>query len=222
VTSKEVTVEEMLENKRRKNKINNLISLVMLSIFSILIIIYALSKFEFFEKKKEDNIIKEKIITEIKTDENLPENLLDSLEIPRLAPKPILEPAKAARYEATPLPRTLIQKDPVKIKLQKTDIKKTETPTKTETKTKTTEPKVTATQSNTTVSTYGKLRVDSNPRGASVKINGVGRGITPLVVSDLPKHQTLSIVVTKKDYQTWSGSVTLLKDKTEIKANLVR
>lgn len=223
VTSREVTVEEMLEKRRRKHKVNNLISVIVLSVFVILILVYVVSKFELFKKEKKDDVVEKKIITEIKTDENNLNKLVETLELPRLASEPVSEPGKAVPHEFTLQPHNLVPKGTVKIKRpvsdKKVETKKTET---TKTKTTTTEPKITTTQSNTNVSTYGKLRVDSNPRGASVKINGVGRGITPLVVGDLPKHQTLSVVVTKKDYQTWSGSVNLVKDKTEIKANLVR
>lgn len=227
VTNREVTVEEMLDKKRRKSKINNLVSVAFLSVFAILLLIYVFFKFDFFNKKETDNNVKKDIVTDIKTEDKKPDDgniILNPVELIRLGREPVSETGKAATQNVTPQPRTLIQKPTVKIKApvvpQKVDVKKTKTPTKTETKTS--EPKITTKQSDTNVSTYGKLRVDSNPRGASVKINGVGRGITPLVVGDLPKHQSLSVVVTKKDYQTWSGSVTLVKDKTEIKANLVR
>lgn len=70
------------------------------------------------------------------------------------------------------------------------------------------------------VSATGSLRIDSTPRGASVRINGSARGITPIVVSSLPKNTPLSVTVTKSGFRPWSTSVTLTRDKMEIKANL--
>lgn len=75
-------------------------------------------------------------------------------------------------------------------------------------------------ESNTNFATTGSLRVDSNPRGASVKIDGTNRGVTPIVVSGLPKNKSLSVSVTKSGYKTWQSSVKLVKDKTEMNANL--
>lgn len=71
------------------------------------------------------------------------------------------------------------------------------------------------------VSTTAKLRVDSNPRGAAVTVGGVPRGITPIVVGDLKKNVSTTVVVSKKGYQTWQRSMTLSRDKTEVNATLV-
>jgi serine/threonine protein kinase len=75
-------------------------------------------------------------------------------------------------------------------------------------------------QSQLNTSRKARLRIDSVPSGASVKINGVGRGITPIVLSNLSKNISLRVEVTKKGYNTWSRSMTLERDKTEIKAVL--
>jgi len=68
----------------------------------------------------------------------------------------------------------------------------------------------------------GKLRIDSRPRGASVKVNGVARGVTPIVVSNLQKNTSLSISVSKKGYRNWSRSLKLTRDWTELNASLTR
>lgn len=70
------------------------------------------------------------------------------------------------------------------------------------------------------VAKFGKLRIDSRPRGASVRVNGVNRGITPIVLGDLKKNQGLTITVSKKGYRTYQRSITLVKDWTEINAQL--
>ncbi len=69
-------------------------------------------------------------------------------------------------------------------------------------------------------STHAKLRVDSTPRGASVKIDGKPRGVTPIVINDLSKGKNITITVSKSGYKTWSKSVNLGKDWTEISAQL--
>ncbi|MBF0105196.1 MAG: serine/threonine protein kinase [Deltaproteobacteria bacterium] len=74
--------------------------------------------------------------------------------------------------------------------------------------------------SDSNVMTLASLRVDSTPRGASVRINGSARGVTPIVVSQLPKNTALSVSVSKGGYKTWSRTVTLVRDKTELTAVL--
>lgn len=73
----------------------------------------------------------------------------------------------------------------------------------------------------TNISATAKLRVDSNPRGAAVTVGGIPRGITPIVVGDLKKNTSTTVVVSKKGYQTWQRSMTLSRDKTEVNASLV-
>lgn len=87
-------------------------------------------------------------------------------------------------------------------------------------KTEKTIPDVKVTMSEENFAQMGKLRVDSNPRGASVSINGMAKGITPIVISGLPKNQNLEVMVSKPGHRTWSRTVVLNKDKTEILANL--
>ncbi len=97
--------------------------------------------------------------------------------------------------------------------------------TTTTTTTTTTKPVDSHTTMNTTttnVAQQGKLRVDSSPRGASVSINGAGKGITPLVVSGLPKNKSLTISVSKKGYRTWKRTINLTRDRTEISAVLTK
>jgi len=72
----------------------------------------------------------------------------------------------------------------------------------------------------TNYSKTAKLRVDSSPRGASVKINGVARGITPIVISGLAKNKSMKVTVSKPGHKTWTRSIVLSRDKTELKANL--
>ncbi|MFH1357632.1 MAG: serine/threonine-protein kinase [bacterium] len=74
----------------------------------------------------------------------------------------------------------------------------------------------------TNVALNAKLRIDSSPRGAKVVINGVTRGITPIVVSNLPKNMTVQVQVSKTGYQTWSRTMNLSSDRTEINAVLGR
>jgi len=69
-------------------------------------------------------------------------------------------------------------------------------------------------------SQLAKLRIDSRPSGASVVINGQPRGVTPIMVSDLKKNVSLTVRVTKTGYQSWSRTMSLNKDRTEISANL--
>ena len=70
------------------------------------------------------------------------------------------------------------------------------------------------------VSQYAKLRIDSSPRGAAVQIDGQKRGVTPIVVGDLPKNTSLTVVVSKSGYQAWSRTFNLSRDYTEVHANL--
>lgn len=69
---------------------------------------------------------------------------------------------------------------------------------------------------------YARLRVDSSPRGASVKINGAPAGVTPIVVGSLPKNRAVSISVSKSGYKSWNMNMTLTKDYTEVKAVLTQ
>lgn len=78
------------------------------------------------------------------------------------------------------------------------------------------------TTSTANVAAVAKLRVDSSPRGASVKVNGSPRGITPIMISNLPKNKSLTVTVSKPGYKTWSRSLRLNRDRTEVKANLSR
>jgi hypothetical protein len=71
------------------------------------------------------------------------------------------------------------------------------------------------------ISITAKLRVDSTPRGAAVTVGGGPRGLTPIVVGDLKKNTSMTVVVSKKGYQTWQRSMTLSRDKTEVNASLV-
>lgn len=70
------------------------------------------------------------------------------------------------------------------------------------------------------VSQFAKLRIDSSPRGAAVQINGQKHGVTPIVVSDLPKNVSLTVVVSKSGYQAWNQTLNLKRDYTEVRANL--
>lgn len=101
----------------------------------------------------------------------------------------------------------------------KQQTKQTQTTEKTTTSTKDAYSGITHPYSN--VAVYGKLRIDSTPRGASVKVNGVGSGITPIVLSQLPKNKAINIQVEKKGYKTWSKSIQLTRDRTELNANLI-
>jgi serine/threonine protein kinase len=74
----------------------------------------------------------------------------------------------------------------------------------------------------TNVALSAKLRIDSSPRGAKVVINGVTRGITPIVVSNLPKNKSVRVQVSKTGYTTWSRTLNLSRDRTEINAVLGR
>lgn len=76
-------------------------------------------------------------------------------------------------------------------------------------------------ESKTSSASVARLRIDSSPRGASVRVNGAPRGVTPIVVSDLPKRAGLTVEVTKKGYQNWQRSLNLTKDYTEINATLI-
>jgi hypothetical protein len=69
---------------------------------------------------------------------------------------------------------------------------------------------------------YARLRVDSSPRGASVKINGAPAGVTPIVVGNLPKNKAVSVGVSKSGYKSWNMNMTLTKDYTEVKAVLTQ
>jgi len=73
---------------------------------------------------------------------------------------------------------------------------------------------------NSNLAQLGKLRIDSRPAGASVSINGTPKGITPMVVGDLPKNTALSVTVLKKGYSAWSRTVRLSQDRLEINAIL--
>jgi len=75
---------------------------------------------------------------------------------------------------------------------------------------------------NSQLQTTGRLRVDSSPRGASVKVNGAPAGVTPIVVGDLPKHRPVSVQVSKPGYGSWQSTVTLVKDYTEMNAVLTQ
>lgn len=65
------------------------------------------------------------------------------------------------------------------------------------------------------------LRVDSSPRGARVMVNGVKRGITPIVMSDFAAGQSVSISVSKDGYKTWQSTVKLKSGQTEVNARLL-
>jgi hypothetical protein len=100
----------------------------------------------------------------------------------------------------------------------------------------TTQQQTTTTQQHTTTNTqtspienttsqnqvYARLRVDSSPRGASVKINGAPAGVTPIVVGNLPKNKAVSVGVSKSGYKSWNMNMTLTKDYTEVKAVLTQ
>lgn len=83
-------------------------------------------------------------------------------------------------------------------------------------------PKVPVKTSSSNVAVTASLRVDSSPRGAAVKINGVPKGITPIVVQSLSKSQPVTVTVTKSGYQTWTRTIRLNKDRVEINANLTQ
>jgi hypothetical protein len=53
-----------------------------------------------------------------------------------------------------------------------------------------------------------------------VTVNGAPRGITPIVVMDLPKLKNLTVVVTKKGYKSWQQTLSLAKDYAELSAKL--
>jgi serine/threonine protein kinase len=85
-----------------------------------------------------------------------------------------------------------------------------------------TEPKNEVKQTGSNVAALGSLRVDSSPRGGQVLLNGTVKGITPIVVSDLPKNKSVNIQVKKKGYQTWQRSVNISRDNVEVNAKLVK
>lgn len=70
------------------------------------------------------------------------------------------------------------------------------------------------------INEHAKLRIDSIPSGASVKINGRARGVTPIIVSKIKKQSTLVIKVSKKGHKTWEKNLSLNQDMTEINAVL--
>jgi hypothetical protein len=65
-----------------------------------------------------------------------------------------------------------------------------------------------------------RLRVDSNPSGASVKIDGTAQGITPILISKLKKGTLITVLVQKQGYRKWQKHITLSKDNTEVTAVL--
>lgn len=81
-------------------------------------------------------------------------------------------------------------------------------------------PQPLTTTSSSSKAATARLRVDSTPRGASVTVNGSPRGITPIVIMDLPKLKNLTIVVAKKGYKSWQQTLSLAKDYAELSAKL--
>lgn len=67
---------------------------------------------------------------------------------------------------------------------------------------------------------YGSLRIDSNPRGASLIVNGKKAGITPTVVSQIPLGKASSIVLDLPGYRKKALSYTLKKKYQELTIKL--
>lgn len=67
----------------------------------------------------------------------------------------------------------------------------------------------------------GALRIDSEPRGASVTVNGQKQGTTPVLLN-LPAGKSYSITLSFPGYKTWQRTVNLNKKKIEVKANLAK
>ena len=69
---------------------------------------------------------------------------------------------------------------------------------------------------------YGQVRVDSRPRGAGVVFNGKRAGITPVVIPNVARGESQTIVLTHPGYQSWSRTFKLSKGYLEFMANLER
>lgn len=67
---------------------------------------------------------------------------------------------------------------------------------------------------------FGKVRIDSNPRGAGVIFNGQKAGITPVVISSVEKNKSHTVVLTLPGYQKWTKTFNLNKNYIELAAQL--
>lgn len=63
------------------------------------------------------------------------------------------------------------------------------------------------------VQEYGNLSISSDPTGATVYIDGINSGLTPLSLTDL-NTGTYNLKVTKSGYQAYTTSVTILSNQT--------
>ncbi|MBX7149103.1 protein kinase [bacterium] len=68
----------------------------------------------------------------------------------------------------------------------------------------------------------GKLRVDSNPRGGAVTIDGRKAGVTPVITTNLAAGTSHTIVITMPGYRTWTKTITMGAKGLEITAPLQR
>ena len=66
----------------------------------------------------------------------------------------------------------------------------------------------------------GAIRVDSNPTGAEVSLNGKGVKSTPVKINGLKNGRSYSITVSKKGYKSWSTSFTMGEESLSFFANL--
>ncbi|MBI4412701.1 MAG: serine/threonine protein kinase [Deltaproteobacteria bacterium] len=71
-----------------------------------------------------------------------------------------------------------------------------------------------------TSGSIASLRIDSSPRGASVVVNGQKSGVTPIVIRNLRKDQTHTVVVAMPGYKNWTRSIQTSKNYTELIATL--
>lgn len=157
------------------------------------------------------------------------EDVTQTLELARAQEKsivvklsPVVLPETPAKTEK-PISKETKEGDAESKKIEKVKIEKGAVEKKSTTKAEaqTTELKTRETRASSASSAAtAKLRIDSNPRGASVTIDGSAHGITPIVLSNLPKQKALRVQISKKGYKTWQGTVNLSKDYTETTVTL--